>query len=75
MYIISIATEKREKEIPDVQEILTEYGENIISRLGIHNCKKDNYGLIIIVYDAEDIEEFVEKLNVIKGINVNYMEA
>jgi len=75
MYIVSITTEKREKEIPGVQEVLTEYGENIVSRLGVHNCTKDREGLIIVVYDADNVEAFVEDLENISDINVNYMEA
>ena len=75
MYIVSISVEKRQAEIPEVQDILTKFGENILARLGVHNCKKEKHGLIIVVYEAENIEEFIEELNTIKNIQVNFMEA
>lgn len=75
MYIVSISVEKREKEVPGVQETLTRYGDNILARLGVHNCEKERKGLIIVVYEAENIEEFVEELNQIDNVTVNFMEA
>lgn len=73
MYIVSISIDKRYKEVPEVQTVLTEYGEDIEARLGLHNKAKE--GLIIIVYNKENIEEFVEKLTEIGKVSVNYMEA
>ena len=73
MYIVSIKTEKRKEEIPDVQQILTTFGEAIDTRLGIHT--KNNQGLIIVVYTKENVEEFVEELNTIGSVTANYMEA
>lgn len=73
MYIVSIITKKREKEIPDVQQILTNHGESIDTRLGIN--LKDNHGLIILVYTGKNVEEFIEDLNSIGSVTANYMEA
>ncbi len=73
MYIVSIKTSKREKEVPNVQQILTNYGEAIDTRLGIN--LKDNNGLIIVVYSGSKIEEFVGDLNSIESVEVNFMEA
>ena len=75
MYVISISVDKREEEIPDTQEVLTKYGKKIVARLGLHNCEKEYDGLILIVYKEEDVEDFVEEMNRINGINVNYMEV
>lgn len=76
MHIVSLVIEKRTEDIPEVQATLTKYGKNIISRLGLHDIDEKEEGLIIIVYnDKESIEEFVETLNSINGVNVNYMEV
>ena len=73
MYIVSIKVEKRNEEIPDVQKVLTNFGEAIDTRLGIHT--KDNQGLLIIVYSGENIDEFVEEINSVGSVTANYMEA
>jgi len=74
MYIVSILIDKREEQVPGEQAVLTKYGKNIIARLGLHKCK-DGSNLVVVVYDAEDVEEFVEELNSAGNVNVNYMEA
>ena len=73
MYIVSIKVEKRHKEVPEIQSILTKYGESIDTRLGIHT--KDKQGLIVVVYSKENVEQFVEELNSIGNITSNYMEV
>ncbi|MDO5555885.1 MAG: hypothetical protein Q4G09_04405 [Clostridia bacterium] len=76
MYIISIRVSKRRLEVPELQHILTEYGKNIYARLGLHNQETDEKnGIIIIAYNSENVEEFVEDLNSIKDITANYMQA
>ena len=74
MYVISISIDKRAEEVPEVQEVLTKYGKEIVARLGLHSCEKEDDGLILVVYKKEDVEAFVEELNNIKDIMVNYME-
>lgn len=73
MHIISITIEKRIKEVPEVQKILTEYGDNIISRLGLHDIGENKSGLIIIVYEGTNVEEFIKKLKQIEKIQINIM--
>ena len=73
MYIVSINVEKRDKEVPEIQSVLTKYGEAIDTRLGIHT--KDKHGLIIVVYSKENVEQFAEELNAIGDVEVNFMEA
>lgn len=75
MYVVSISVENREREIPEVQEILTKYGDNITTRLGVHNLMRNDGNVIIITYMAEDVEDFVEDLNMVEDVSVNYMEA
>ena len=75
MYIVSISTDSRMKNISEVQECLTKYGSNITTRLGIHNPSKENTGVVIVSYMAENIEEFAEELNTINGAYINFMEV
>jgi len=74
MRVVTISVGQREKEVPDVQRILTKYGENIYSRIGYHNIGKDSKGLIIVVYTGEDEKEFCKELKEIENIKVNCME-
>ena len=75
MNIIAITVERRTKEVPDVQKTLTEYGENIIARLGLHNIGENKNGLIIIAYEGENVVEFIKELEKIKNIHVKSMET
>lgn len=74
MHIVSITVKKREDEVPDVQKTLTKYGKNIISRLGLHNTGKNKNGIIIIVYDGQDVETFEKELQKIEKIDVKSMK-
>lgn len=74
MYVISIMVKERTDEVPDVQKILTQYGKNIISRLGLHNTGKNKNGLIIVVYDGQDIQKFEKDLQKIENITVKSMK-
>ncbi len=75
MYIVSISIEHREKCVPEVQEVLTRYGENISTRLGIHNPEKENTGVIILSYVGENVKEIAEELNEIPEVTANFMEV
>lgn len=74
MHIVSITVKERNDEVPEVQKILTKYGKNIISRLGLHNTGKNKQGLIIIVYEGQDIQNFMDELQKIQKINVKSMK-
>lgn len=74
MHIVSITIEERKNKVPEVQKVLTEFGKDIISRLGIHNIGKNKNGLIIIVYGGKDIQDFLQKLSNIDDIEVKSME-
>lgn len=75
MYIVSITTKSRMENIPEVQEILTKNGEKITTRLGIHNPDRENAGVIIIAYTANDVEELIEELKSIKDVEANFMKV
>ena len=76
--VLGIEVTNRLKEVPDVQKILTDYGCNIRTRLGLHEVKKNacsSSGLLILdtyVADA-DIFEIEKKLKKVKGLVVKKM--
>ncbi len=74
MYIVGISVENRKESIPEVQNILTQYGNKITTRLGIHDEPIENRGIIITTYQAEDVQIFIEKLRAVESVRVNYME-
>lgn len=76
--VMAILIDNREKAATKVQELLTEYGCYIKTRLGLHEgvpqyCS--NSGLIILelVDDESKHEELKEKLNQIPGVNCDLM--
>ena len=73
MYVVSIKVEKRNAEVPEVQEILTKYGDGIETRLGIHTSEKQ--GIIIAIYSKENVEQFVEEINEIGNVSANHMKV
>lgn len=73
MTIISILVKERIENVPDIQRILTKYGKNIISRLGLHNIGKDGNDLIVLVYEGEDVESLIKELKEVKNIEIKNM--
>ncbi|MBB6062685.1 hypothetical protein HNP65_001123 [Thermosipho japonicus] len=76
--VMAILIDNREKAATKVQELLTEYGCYIKTRLGLHEgvpqyCS--NSGLIILelVDDESKHEELKEKLNQIPGVKCDLM--
>ena len=76
--ILGIQVTNRVEKIPDVQKILTEYGCNIKTRLGLHEVSKSvcsALGLLLLdTYgDEADILEMEKKLKKVKGLVVKKM--
>jgi hypothetical protein len=76
--VLGIQVTNRLKEIPNVQKVLTDYGCNIKTRLGLHEVSKkvcSPLGLLILdTYgDEADILEMEKKLRRIKGLVVRKM--
>ncbi|ANQ53454.1 hypothetical protein BG95_02880 [Thermosipho sp. 1063] len=76
--VMAILIDNREKSATKVQELLTEYGCYIKTRLGLHEgvpqyCS--NSGLIILelVDDESKHDELKEKLNQIPGVKSDLM--
>ena len=77
-YIYGVHVTERLKSAVDVQKILTEYGCNIKTRIGLHDINGDECagtGLLILelVGDEGKIQEMSGKLQQIEGIEVKGM--
>lgn len=71
--VMSILTNSRVQNVPEMQKVLTESGCIIKTRLGIHDAGEDfcsNEGLIILhlVGSEEEIARLEQNLNQIPGI-------
>jgi hypothetical protein len=76
--VLGIQVTNRVEKIPDVQKILTEYGCNIKTRLGLHEVSKSvcsALGLLLLdTYgDEAEILEMEKKLKKVKGLVVKKM--
>jgi len=76
--ILGVQVTNRVENIPDVQKILTEYGCNIKTRLGLHEVTEShcsNVGLLILeTYGNEtDILQMEAKLKKMNGLTVKKM--
>jgi hypothetical protein len=76
--VLGIQVTNRVEEVPDVQKILTDYGCNIRTRLGLHEVSKtvcSTLGLLILdTFGKErDILDMEKKLKKIKGLVVKKM--
>ncbi len=76
--ILGVQVTNRVEKVPDVQKILTEYGCNIKTRLGLHEVTESHcstVGLLILeTYgDEADILRMEAKLKKMKGLTVKKM--
>jgi len=69
--IMGILVEERGEVAPEVQEIITKYGSDILCRMGIPGPNKKN-GLITLVVESklEDLMKFRRELEQIPGLTV-----
>lgn len=74
LYMMGVMLEKRTAEAPEVQKVFTEYGDIILSRLGIHEFDEPNGLISLNVRSTEKrLGEFEENLSSIKGVTVKHM--
>ena len=76
--ILGVHITDRVKEASEVQKLLTEYGSQIQTRLGLHEVEKGNSapnGLILLemVEPDDRIQEMADKLNALEGVEVQSM--
>lgn len=77
--IMAIKVNGRVAKAPLVQEILTEYGCNIRTRVGFHEASEDFCGadgilILQLVGDKEEIQQMYEKLKALDGVKTQFIE-
>ncbi len=75
--IFGIHVNQRVKDIPAVQGLLTKYGCNIRTRLGIHDADEtmcSPSGLILVDVFGQECEDFYKELVALAGVNVQRMD-
>ena len=72
--IIGINVTNRLKHVESIQKILTKYGHDISTRLGLHNNKDDSpNGLILVEVETKSFKPLLEELKKIEGIQIKSM--
>jgi hypothetical protein len=75
--IVGVHVTNRLKKVPDVQRLLSEYGCNIKTRLGLHEVENvcSPNGLLLLEMYGEDSVcfELADKLAAVDGIEVQRM--
>ncbi len=76
--IFGIHITDRIKEAPDVQKVLTAYGCNIKTRIGLHHvdnnlCSPQGLILLEMFGDEATCHELADKLNALEGVEVQKM--
>jgi hypothetical protein len=69
---MGILVDKRTESAPKVQEILTRFGDSILSRVGIHDPGEEDHGLITLnIRDREEkIKSLSKELESLNGVRV-----
>lgn len=76
--IMGIRVKDRVKNAPKVQSVLSEYGCNIKTRLGLHDvseseCSSSGLLVLDVQGDQKSVEEMEAKLRQIEGIELQKM--
>lgn len=72
MGVMGVLLSDRREQAPRVQDVLTEYGDLILCRSGVHDPAKAR-GLITLMVEApeKDIDALAVKLEGISGVEVS----
>jgi hypothetical protein len=78
-FIIGVHVRERTEHIPSVQQILTEFGCYIRTRIGLHQthegvCSPNGLILLDVVCNDGACRQLVEKLSAVPGVEVRTME-
>jgi len=76
--ILGIYIQNRVKNVPDIQQLFTEYGCSIKTRLGLHDTDRNHCagsGLILLelIGDLSRVDALTDTLNSMDGITVQKM--
>lgn len=75
--IFGVHVSQRTKSVPALQAVLTKYGCNIRTRLGIHDADSASCspsGLLLIDSFGAGIEDFYKELGTLEGVDVQRMD-
>ncbi|NLW46697.1 MAG: hypothetical protein GXY86_05120 [Firmicutes bacterium] len=71
LWIMGILVEDRAAVAPELQEVITKYGSEILCRMGIPGPKKHKALITIIIEsDLEQLTSFRRELDTIPGLSV-----
>ncbi|MCU0913757.1 MAG: hypothetical protein MUC88_04230 [Planctomycetes bacterium] len=76
--VLGVHITERVRHVPRIQELLTEYGCSIKTRLGLHTvsedfCSPNGLVLLEMAGPEQPIYELMEKLKTIEGVEVQKM--
>jgi hypothetical protein len=76
--IVAILVDHRNDTAVNVQKILTAWGCMIKTRVGIHDgvldkCSQNGLIILEVVGDDNKIDEFIRKINLLKGAQAKHM--
>jgi len=73
---MGILVDTRKKSAPKVQEILTQYGDSILSRFGVHDPGEEEHGLITLsVRDKEErLDTMLLELEHLDGVTAKLVQ-
>jgi hypothetical protein len=75
--IFGIHISQRTENVPAVQAVLTKYGCNIRTRLGIHDADATSCspsGLVLVDVFGDEVEDFYKELSGLSGVGLQRMD-
>jgi hypothetical protein len=75
--IFGVHISKRVESVPAVQAVLTKYGCNIRTRLGIHDADSTSCspsGLLVVDVFGAEVEDFYKELQAVEGVDLQRMD-
>jgi hypothetical protein len=75
--IFGVHISRRVESVPAVQAVLTKYGCNIRTRLGIHDADSTSCspsGLLVVDVFGAEVEDFYKDLQAIEGVDLQRMD-
>jgi len=75
--VFGVHITERTESVPKVQTVLTKYGCNIRTRLGLHEADSTSCspsGLLLIEAFGNEVEDFYLELKALKGVDVQRMD-
>jgi hypothetical protein len=75
--VFGVHINQRVESVPAVQALLTKYGCNIRTRLGIHDADSSSCspsGLLLVDVFGAETEDFYRELQGLKGVDVQRMD-